>query len=203
MIHPLIFTLATMFTACTGPGAPEPTDPQATEPVTVPPEPPELSDEGRARLAAEHLLTLARAQDWAGLSAALPPEGLRVSGSSLVRPDADTVLSPAAVAGAASDAKVYRWGEHPGSGLPWESTVAALFKDSLAPIDDAAIRTVNGRHDTSHSSNLAEVYAGHVWVDLHLTAGGDAPAWRSAVIVLRPEGDKLLWVGLVLDRWIP
>ena len=36
MIHPLIFTLAATLTACTGPGAPEPTDPKPTEPVTQP-----------------------------------------------------------------------------------------------------------------------------------------------------------------------
>lgn len=203
MIHPLIFTLAATLTACTGPGAPEPTDPKPAEPVTQPETPAAPTADARALLAAERLLTLARAQDWVALSAELPAEGLRVSGSSIVRPGADTVLSPAALAGAASDAKVYRWGELPGSGLPWESTIATLLGDTLAPIDAAAVRTVNGRHDTSHTSNLAEVYPGHTWVDLHSPAGGEFPAWQSAVIVLRPEGDKLLWVGLVLDRWIP
>jgi hypothetical protein len=130
-------------------------------------------------------------------------EGLRISGSSIVRPESDTILSPAAVATAATDTTVYRWGEHPGSGLPWESPVAALLNGTLAPNHAAAVRTVNGRHDTSHTSNLPTVYAGHLWVDLHLPAGGEFPAWQSAVVVLRPEGDKLLWVGLVLDRWIP
>jgi hypothetical protein len=203
MIHPLIFTLAATLTACTGPGAPEPSDPNPAEPVTLPETPLAPTGDARALEKTAQLLALARGQDWAALSAELPAEGLRVSGSSLVRLDTDTVLSPAALAAAATDARLYRWGEHPGSGLPWEGTIAALLRDTVAPFDAAALRKVNGRHDTSHSSNLDVVYVGHTWVDLHLPAGGDLPAWQSAVFVLRPEGDKLLWAGLVLDRWIP
>lgn len=190
-----LLTLLTF--ACTGPSGPEPVTP--TPPVS--PAPAEVEARALAKVTA--LLTLTRAQDWAALSATIPAEGLRVSGSSLVRLDADAVLSPAALAGAGTDHTVYRWGEHPGSGLPWEGTVAALLTETLAPFDAATTRTVNGRFDTSHSSNLEAIYPGHVWVDLHLPAGGDAPAWRSAVFVLRPAGDELLWVGLVLDRWIP
>ena len=158
----------------------------------------------RLNLLAKPPGSLGRLEDLAvALAAYIPAEGLRISGSSLVRPESDPVLSPAAVAGAATDTTVYRWGERPGSGLPWESPIAALLGDTLAPNTPAAIRTVNGRHDQSHSSNLSAVYVGHLWVDLHLPAGGEFPAWQSAVVVFRPEGDELRWVALVLDRWIP
>ena len=203
MIHPLIMTLAALLGACTGPGAPEPVAPEPPAVVSPPETPPAPSAESRALELTDRLITLSQAQDWAALAAYIPAEGLRISGSSLVRPESDPVLSPAAVAGAATDPTVYRWGERPGSGLPWESPIAALLGDTLAPNTPAAIRTVNGRHDQSHSSNLSAVYVGHLWVDLHLPAGGEFPAWQSAVVVFRPEGDELRWVGLVLDRWIP
>lgn len=201
MIRLSTLAALTLLTACTGPGAPEPAAPKPPE---VAPETPAVADEATRALAeTTKLLALVRTNDWAGLSAHVAPEGLRVSGSSMVSPERDTVLSAAVIAGAGTDRTVYRWGEHPGSGLPWESTAATLFGDTVAPFDAATTRTVNDRHDKSHSSNLPTVYAGHVWVDLHLPAGGDMPAWQSAVFVLRPEGDKLLWAGLVLDRWIP
>jgi hypothetical protein len=203
MIHLRFLTLAALLASCAGPGAPEPAEPEAPAVVTPPETPAASADEARALAMTEGLLTSAQAQDWAALAAHIPAEGLRVSGSSIVRPDTDTILSPAAVAKAATDTTAYRWGERPGSGLPWESPVAALLNDTLTPVTPAAVRTVNGRHDQSHSSNVPTVYPGHLWVDLHLPAGGEFPAWQSAVLVFRPEGDKLLWVGLVLDRWIP
>ncbi len=161
--------------------------------------------------AAEDVAIALRDEDWVALSELVDPDaGLRFSPYAYVTEASDRVFPADEVAGLGEDTDIWMWGTYAGSGKPIELTVAdyrAEFvwdQDFLTAPQVAEDERIGGEGGTLN--NIAEVYPAAHFVEYHFPGFDpqyEGMDWVSLRIVLQPDGDGWMLVGLVHDEWTP
>ena len=121
--------------------------------------------------------------------------------------EADVVFSRDQLAGLWSDATVYHWGTHDGSGLPIDGTFQEYYGEFVYDVDFAQPEMVGldefiGQGNTIN--NIREVYPLGVVIEYHFSGfdpqyGG--MDWRSLRLVFEEVDGNWSLVGIVHDEW--
>ncbi len=182
------------------PAAPPPDTTAEAVPVMAPPT--SLSDRADAVVAA-----LAR-RNWQALAALVhPARGVRFAPYAYVDTTDGVVLSREAVAGLASDARIYLWGAYDGTGEPIRLPFTAYYHQFV--YDRAFAEAVQGASDTqlgggNTTNNIAAVFGPEAsFIEYHVPGSEEYGGmdWASLRLVFERADGAWYLVGIVHDQW--